>query len=112
MGESRDTSARVSFRDVGELSRAIGRQYGGDVSCELVFDVPTTGNVHFFVRAWFRPRSVGVRTVRAQRAVSSPWPTASAATVAGLMFRLVYDLDRELGDAEPVEVASEQVRLW
>lgn len=112
MADKRESPSSVSYRDVADLARQVGRHYGGDITCVLVFDVGPSGNVHFFVRACYEPRAVGVRNVRARSAVSSPWPTASSSTVAGLMFRLVYDLERRLELVEPGEAASEQGRLW
>lgn len=112
MGSNRDSSAGVSIRDVALAWRSLGRDYGGDVTGELVLPHGSSTGVHIFVRVHYRPRRLGVRTIRSHICVSAAWPNGQSSTLAGLLYRLSFDLGSKLEAAPTADVASEQARLW
>jgi hypothetical protein len=113
MGANRDTSANISLRDVGVLWRELGAQYGGDLTSELVLPVRADSAVHMFVRVWYRPRNLGVRRTRAACCVGAAWPNGQSRTLAGLLFRLTYELGQNLEAQPPVDptLPAEQTRF-
>lgn len=111
MAGKRETHAGVSFRDVTLLWRELGREFGGDITSELVLPLRADSGVLFFVRVHFTPRLLGTRSTRSKHCVSAAWPNGQSSTIAGLLFRLSYEMGSELEKAKPVDPASEQTRF-
>lgn len=96
MARERDTSQGISLRDVEELARTIQKQHHCDVELHLSLPQGEDTPVVFWVCAEARPRIIGRMTIRAPIRKQHRWPTGECKTLAGLMFRLLYDLDRAL----------------
>jgi hypothetical protein len=106
-----ETRSGVAFRDGVVVWRDLGRQYGGDITAEFVMPMRADSGVLFHVRVLFRPRVLGTRSTRGQSMVSAAWPNGSSSTIAGLLFRLSFDLGSKLEQQEPIDPASEQTRF-
>jgi len=112
MASNRDASSGISLRDVALVWRDLGRDYGGDISSELVLPVRADSALLLHVRVHYRARRLGVRSVRPDCSVSGAWPNGDSRTLAGLLFRLSFDLGSKLESAPVADVSSEQARLW
>ena len=111
MGDDRDSSAGISYRDVIVAATEAGREWCGDVRFELSAPYRPGTAVVMHATARFVPRSVGKRSTRRECAVSAPWPNGQSRTLAGLLLRLVYDLERDLEQQQLEEKRSEQTRF-
>lgn len=113
MAKQRAAHGGISLRDVAVLFRELGREFGGDLSSELVLPLRSDSGVDFFVRVHFTPRLLGTRSTRARHCVSAAWPNGASSTLAGLIFRLGYEMGGELEKAavKTPEELSEQARL-
>lgn len=111
VGIDRDMQAGISLRDVQVVAAEIGREWSGDVLFQLVLPMRANSSVTFHVSAEFTPRSIGRRSTRRQCRVSRNWPSGECRTLAGLLFRLVHDLGRELELQRPEVGESEQSRF-
>lgn len=107
MAGNRDTSSGISIRDVAATCHTVGREYGGDIEYHLVLPLRQDTGVLFHVRCVYRGRRLGTRASRADRMLSAAWPNGAASTLAGLFFKLLYDLERELEQA-PVVMPRDQ----
>lgn len=111
--DTRDTSAGVSFRDVGNLLRQIGKEHNGRAGYNLDLPVRSDNGIHLAVRCYFKRRTGGDGTWVDCYGVSGNWPSGSSATFAGLLFRLAYELSAKLEqeEREAERAASSQRRM-
>jgi len=111
--EERETRSGISFRDVADLCRQVGKEHNGRVHLELHLPVRSGGGAVLDVRAVLK-RGTGAAGAWVDCAGHSGlWPSGASATFAGLCFRLVYELsaklDEEVRAAE--RAAAGQLRL-
>lgn len=112
--DNKDTSAGISFRDVADLFRKVGKEHGGRLHCELHLPVRSGTGVAFEVRVAFKRPARGAAQWIDCCGASGRWPSGESSTFAGLIFRLAYELSAKL-DAEKAEaerVARDQLRLF
>jgi len=111
--ESRDTQAGISYRDVADLLRQIGKEHGGRASFVLSLPVRSDHGVALEVRCRLSRRAGPDSSWVDSSGVSGRWPSGGSATFAGLLFKLAYDLlgklDQEVAEAE--RAARAQKRL-
>lgn len=93
-GPTKDTRA-VNWVDVAALIEALEREYGGLVKVQLDREGTRGGTEAIWVRAlafkgWCDHKE------RPTDVVAAVWPTNSARTMAGLVFRLVHQLDHAM----------------
>lgn len=103
-------TSELSYADVSAAARDVGRAHG--VSIRITLDLPIregTGKA-FNVRcaAW---RSDKEGEYRDMRGVSAPWPSVDSRTFAGLLYKLVLQLDEALTDDER-GAAERQLELF
>lgn len=96
--DTRDTSAGISFRDVADLGRQVGKEHGGRVHFEIHLPVRSGNGVVLEVRAAIKRPAGGVGAWVDSGGVSGRWPSGASATFAGLLFRLVYELGAKLDE--------------
>lgn len=111
--DTRDTSSGISFRDVADLARRVGKEHNGRVHFEAHLPVRSDVGVQLDVRACFRRPSGRFGDWVDCRGHSGRWPSGASATFAGLLFRLAYELSNALDEerAEAERAAAGQLRL-
>jgi len=97
---------------VETMVREVQKAHCCNVRIELTTPVNEGTAVLFWVKVEATPRLVGRRTIRAAVAKSHRWPTGEALTVFGLMFRLLYDLDRALDEVGHVPAEQATMEGW
>lgn len=111
--DTRDTSAGISFRDVADLFRQIGKEHGGRLHCELHLPVRSGTGVAFEVRVAIKRPVGGAAQWVDSGGASGRWPSGQSTTFAGLVFRLAYELSAKLDEekAAAERAAKGQLRL-
>jgi len=104
-------SAGISYIDVADLAREVGREHHGDIHFELWMPMRGDTGIAFYARAVFVPRTIGIVSKRTQQFVARPWPSGEARTFAGLLYRGLLDLSGKLDDQANAELARSQDRL-
>lgn len=94
----RDNTAGIALRDVEMMARDIQESHHCDVEMHMTLPTGRDTPVLFWVCAEARPRIVGRMTIRAPIRKQHRWPTGECKTLAGLMYRLLHDLDRTLDE--------------
>jgi len=98
----------VAWKDVEDAIRRIQNDHCCDVRVEMTVPVSSGTPVLLWVGIWAQPRIVGRLTIRAPIKKQHRWPTPHHKTIAGLVFNLLWDLDRTLDQLGhcPAEQAS------
>lgn len=111
--DNRDTSAGISFRDVADLFRQIGKEHGGRLHCELHLPVRSGTGVAFDVRVVIKRTVGGTAQWLDCGGSSGRWPSGASTTFAGLIFRLAYELSAKLDEekAAAERAARDQLRM-
>ena len=111
--DTRDSSAGISFRDVADLARRVGKEGNGRVHFELHLPVREGHGVVMEVRAAIKRRSERSGEWLDVGGVSGRWPSGASSTFAGLLFRLAYELGAKLDEeqAEAERATNRQLRL-
>jgi hypothetical protein len=91
-----ETRAGISWYDVRSALRAVGRAHNG--ACDVLVTVPMREDLRHAVdvRVRFRRFDGGSSEWVDVCGISSPFPCGDASTIAGLCFRLAYDLEHKL----------------
>lgn len=97
---TRDTQSGISYRDVAELMQTTGKLHSGRVYCRIDLPVRSGSGVVLDVRAAFLRRDGSSGEWIDIAGVSGRWPSGQSSTLAGLLFRLVYELEAKLEAAE------------
>jgi hypothetical protein len=107
---SRRNEAGITFWEVAETARAVGKAHGGHIRFSL--DLPLGRNVPkaFHVRCALWKRAPHGDYFDA-RGVSEPWPNVDSRTFSGLLYRLAIQLDIKLSEEE-AEAARGTLPLW
>jgi len=102
--QPKDRTAGISYYDVRNLAGQVERDLGGHIAIHLYVPRRSTDSRAFDVRVAFTRAGGGPSAPVYERGISGTWPSRDASTLAGLMFRLVYDLfyklDQEREEAE------------
>ena len=111
--DKRDTQSGISFRDVANLARAIGKDHNGRLHFEAHVPVRSDVGVQLDIRACFKRANGRAGEWVDCGGVSGRWPSGASHTFAGLLFRLAYELSANLDrEREEVERATNrQLRL-
>jgi hypothetical protein len=91
-----DTSSSISLQSVSDALRSLQSDHSCNCRFEMTIPSQAGSTVVVWVKLVAEPRSVAKRTIRAPTAVSLRWPHVDHRTLAGLMFRLAYDLGVKL----------------
>jgi len=102
----------ISLDDVETMLREVEKAHCCNVRIEMTVPVASGTSVLFWVKVEARPRIVGRITIKAVVAKSHRWPTSEALTLYGLMFRLLYDLDRALDAIGHVPAEQATMEGW
>jgi len=105
---ARDTSSNISLATVSDALRGLQSEHCCNCRFEMTIPTQAGSTVVVWVKLVAEPRIVGRKTIRAPVAVQLRWPHVDHKTLAGLMFRLAFDLGVKL-DAQghvPAEQAS------
>jgi len=86
----------VSLRDVEEAVRRTQSGHCCDVTITLTIPVGSSTPVLFWVTARAQPRLVSKLTIKAPIAEAHRWPCPEHKTLAGLMWNLMWKLERKL----------------
>jgi hypothetical protein len=111
--DNRDTQSGISFRDVADLLRQLGKEHGGRFHCELHLPMRSNTGVALDVRVVIKRSAGGTAQWVDCGGVSGRWPSGGSSTFAGLLFRLAHELDAKLEEErrEAERVAAGQRRL-
>ena len=90
----------VSSKDVAEYLQDLTRRWGGYFSYYGTFDVNRSGQVRLSFVLERREHVVLSQCVAHPRRVWGYFPCDSSRTITGLLFRLCYELDEKLAEAE------------
>lgn len=110
---SDQSQSGLSFRDVADLWRRVGKEHGGRVHCELHLPVRSDSGVVLEVRVAIKRSVGGTAQWLDCGGVSGRWPSGASSTFAGLLFRLGYELGAKLEEesAAAERAARGQLRL-
>lgn len=108
----RDTSAGISFFDVRDILRRVGRAHGGQCSVQLFVPVREELRNAVEVRVRFLRPGRGKPGDVYERATGGPFPTQQSRTLAGMIFRLAHELDAKLTEEEEAGARERQAPLF
>lgn len=94
--EKPNAQSGISYRDVADLFRRVGKEHGGRLHCELHLPMRSGSGVVFEVRVVIKRPAGGNALWIDNGGASGRWPSGGSSTFAGLLFRLAYELDGKL----------------